>query len=274
MASYEKFSLKWKDFQENINSAFQTLREDSEFIDVTLACENANQVEAHKVVLAASSPFFCNLLKKNKHVHPLIYMRGLKLEDLVAIVDFLYYGEATIYQENLDTFLNIAGELDLKGLNGGEGGSEDGGREQETSPKLTKQPTIMNTDKRKEVSQPPQQNNTVLYPSDAKDQRNVKGVKALPKDKFSGELKDLDEKVNSMMGRCENMVKLSEGRMTKAYVCQVCGKEGLGNIIKHHIETIHLEGISIPCNICDHTVRSRKTLTEHKSRYHRNNTSY
>ena len=88
---------------------------------ITLACEDGYQVEAHKVILAASSPFFQNLLKTNRHAHPLIYMRMMKSEDLLAIVD-LYYGEANIYQENLDTFLNIAEELKLKGLNGTKGG--------------------------------------------------------------------------------------------------------------------------------------------------------
>ena len=41
----------------------------------------------------------------------------MKSEDLVAIVDFLYYGEANIYHANLDNFLNIVEELQLKGLN-------------------------------------------------------------------------------------------------------------------------------------------------------------
>ena len=45
-------------------------------------------------------------------------MRGVKSDDLLAIVDFLYSGEAKIYQENLDTFLAIAEELQLKGLMG------------------------------------------------------------------------------------------------------------------------------------------------------------
>ena len=76
------------------------------------------QVEAHKVILASSSPFFLNLLMRNKHPHPLIYMRGLKSEDLVAIVDFLYTGEANICQESLDTFIAVAEELQLKGLMG------------------------------------------------------------------------------------------------------------------------------------------------------------
>merc|ERR1712129_343076 len=98
------------------------LRGDSEFADVTLACEDGQQVDAHKVISASSSPFFLNLLMRNKHPHPLIYMRGLESEDLVAMIDFLYFGEANVFQENLDSFLAVAEELQLKGLM--ESGSE------------------------------------------------------------------------------------------------------------------------------------------------------
>ena len=114
----EKLCLQWNDFQDNIKSAFGILREDNDFADVTLACEDGQQVEAHKVILAASSPFFQKLLGRNKHPHPLIYMRGMKSDDLLAIVDFLYRGEANVFQENLDSFLAIAEELQLKGLMG------------------------------------------------------------------------------------------------------------------------------------------------------------
>ena len=114
----EKLCLKWNDFQENAISAFGTLRADREFTDVTLVCEDGQLVEAHKAILASSSPFFLNLLRRNKHPHPLIYMRGLKSEDLVAMTDFLYFGEANVYQENLDSFLAVAEELQLKGLMG------------------------------------------------------------------------------------------------------------------------------------------------------------
>ena len=82
----EQLCLQWNDFKENVNSAFGSLRNDKEFTDVTLACEDGQQVEAHKMVLIASSPFFLNLLKKNKHPHPLVFMRGVKFEDLVSMV--------------------------------------------------------------------------------------------------------------------------------------------------------------------------------------------
>ena len=101
----EKLCLQWNDFKDNVSSAFGDLRQDKEFTDVTLACEDGQKVEAHKVVLIASSPFFLNILKRNKHPHPLIYMRGVRPENLMSMVDFLYYGEANVYQENLDSFL-------------------------------------------------------------------------------------------------------------------------------------------------------------------------
>ena len=84
MPTSEKFCLRWNDFQENVNTAFSALRNDNDFIDVTLACQDGYQVNAHKVILTATSPFFQKLLKKKKHAHPLIYMSGMNKEELVS----------------------------------------------------------------------------------------------------------------------------------------------------------------------------------------------
>ena len=69
----EKLCLKWNDFQENVATAFENLKGDKDLSDVTLACEDGQQFEAHKVILVASSPFFHHLLKINRHAHPLHY---------------------------------------------------------------------------------------------------------------------------------------------------------------------------------------------------------
>ena len=62
MQSSEKLCLKWKNFQENLKSAFQGLRNDQDFADVTLVSEDGTQIETHKVILASSSPFFMDIL--------------------------------------------------------------------------------------------------------------------------------------------------------------------------------------------------------------------
>ena len=114
----EKLLLQWNEFQENASTAFGSLRDDPDFADVTLVCEDGQQVEAHKVILAASSLFFQNMLRRNKHPHPLIYMRGVKSDDLGAIVDFLYFGQVNIFEGSVDAFMAIANDLQIKGMTG------------------------------------------------------------------------------------------------------------------------------------------------------------
>ena len=44
-------------------------REDNEFADVTLSCEDNKQNEAHRVMLSITSDFFRNLIVTNNHPH-------------------------------------------------------------------------------------------------------------------------------------------------------------------------------------------------------------
>ena len=116
----EKFCLKWNEFETNVSTAFRELRDDKDFFDVTLACEG-NQLEAHKVILSACSPFFRGVLKRNPHNHPLLYLKGIKYEDVLAVLNFMYHGEVNIAQDELNSFLAVAEDLQVKGLtqNGG-----------------------------------------------------------------------------------------------------------------------------------------------------------
>jgi len=115
MGSSEKFCLRWNDFESNISGAFRELREDKDFFDVTLACDD-DQLQAHKVILSACSPFFRSILRRNRHEHPLLYLKGVKYADLVSVLDFMYHGEVNIAQEELNSFLAVAEDLQVKGL--------------------------------------------------------------------------------------------------------------------------------------------------------------
>ena len=90
-------------------------REDKDFFDVTLACENS-QIQAHKVVLSACSSFFRIVLKQNPHQHPLLYLKGVRYEDITSVLNFMYHGEVNVAQEELNTFLAVAEDLKVKGL--------------------------------------------------------------------------------------------------------------------------------------------------------------
>jgi len=116
MASSEKFCLRWNDFESNISVAFRDLREEKDFFDITLACDDSSQVQAHKVILSACSPWFRNVLRQNPHQHPLLYLKGVKYKELVSVLNFMYQGEVNVAQEELNSFLAVAEDLRVKGL--------------------------------------------------------------------------------------------------------------------------------------------------------------
>merc|ERR1711936_1322815 len=114
----DNFCLRWNDFESNISTSFRELRDDSEFFDVTLCCDNGTDiVPAHKVILAACSPLFRKILAHQKNQqNPLLYLKGIRLKELQAVLNFMYHGEVNVAQDSLNNFLAVAEELAVKGL--------------------------------------------------------------------------------------------------------------------------------------------------------------
>jgi len=213
-------------------------------------------VEAHKVVLAAASPFFLNILGQHKHPHPLIYMRGVTSEDMVAILDLIYLGEANVYQENLNFLLVLADELKLKGLNNRIDQEVDHDplifyKQEKTNNKKSEEFDIINT-----FHSTHESINRLQAPSDSPE--------AIKTTTPSDPLIFVDAEV--LKAQVKSMYRLGgPGRRQSKLVCTVCGKEGEYNIIKYHIEVNHIQGVSLPCSVCNMTFRSNKRLLEHNT---------
>ena len=261
MSISEKFCLKWNDFQENIISAFKYLREDSDLTDVTLACEGNQQIQAHKVILSASSPVFKTLLSTYKNQTPLIYMKGVTANHLTSIVDFIYYGEANVSQEDLNNFLALAEEFQLKGLTGNsplEGTGNTNSLEKSKSEKGEKKDRNTKQDTSNDASN---QNQTLE--TNEKDEKTFYGNELIPFNLSETFVlpshEELDQTIENMME------KNSEG-----WVCKRCGKlSKFKGDIKNHIEGKHIEGMEHPCNTCGKVYRSRNSLRNHKSVSHK-----
>ena len=263
MIRTEKISLKWEDFQENVTSAFGTLKESGDFVDVTLVCEDGQLVKAHRVILASTSPYFMSILGKSIHPQPLIYMRGVLFEDLVGIVDFLYSGETSVLQENLNRFLTLAQELKLKGLSGKDEDEEEGDGEEgeeEVEGEIHKKDkydgqVLVKKESKKECKV--QKNKPSADPNEATD-----GI-----DSVFVDPEGLAEKVNSFIATSEK--RLGESyRNEKASVCNVCGKEGSKSNIKGHIEAKHIIGTRHTCNFCSKMIKTRDGLRTHVKKLH------
>ena len=112
----EKFCLKWNEFEKNIRHSFRCLRKDKTLFDVTLATDDGHHVQAHRLILSAGSDFFGDIFSKCNQTNMLIYLKGVSKIDIENIADFLYDDEALVSQEQLNSFLETAQELKIKGL--------------------------------------------------------------------------------------------------------------------------------------------------------------
>ena len=115
-ANMEKLCLKWNDFESNIRKSVKDLRNVQKHFDVTIATDDGFLIKAHKIVLMAGSNFFTDVFMQTNHSDICVYLKGIQRVELEYVIDFLYNGEAYIAQEELNKFLEIAQELQVKGL--------------------------------------------------------------------------------------------------------------------------------------------------------------
>ncbi|XP_008192144.1 protein tramtrack, alpha isoform isoform X2 [Tribolium castaneum] len=111
----QQYCLRWNNHQPNFISVFSSLLNSESLVDVTLAAEGRH-LQAHKVVLSACSSYFQSLFTINPCQHPIVILKDVKFTDLKVMVDFMYYGEVNVSQEQLPHILKTAEMLKIKGL--------------------------------------------------------------------------------------------------------------------------------------------------------------
>ncbi|KAK8727983.1 hypothetical protein OTU49_009328, partial [Cherax quadricarinatus] len=117
MGSEQHYSLRWNDYTVKIVTAFQSLRDEEDFVDVTVACDG-HSYSAHKMVLSACSPYFRALLRANPCQHPIVILKDVGHVELERLLEFMYNGEVSIAQDQLAAFLKTAENLKIRGLAG------------------------------------------------------------------------------------------------------------------------------------------------------------
>ena len=275
MPSVEEFSLHWKDFKDNASQTFSHLGQSKEFADVTLACEDGEQVEAHKVILAGSSPFFLNILKRNNHAHPMIYMKGIDKQHILGMLDFIYKGEVRVPQDDLVEFLATADDLRVKGLI------------KATTDNMEVNPPIKEISDNIEIKPTAKEENlladTTVVTNDKNKTFELDLIEPSPTyglvedDPWNqlndcgsySDIKKLDERIKTIMSTTSENLTGNQARQGKVRKCNMCGRKGTYTNIKDHIEGKHITNISLPCNICMTVFNSRKSLWQHKHKKHK-----
>jgi len=254
----EKYCLKWNEFEANIRESFRKLREEERFFDVTLASDDGQRIQAHKM-----SSFFNDIFMKNDHKNMLIYLKGINSTELEQVTDFLYNGEAFITQEELNMFLDTAKDLKVKGLLGDLQG-------------------IGQNEPNKSMYQ---HNNEFIGKESECESEDSIAEESIVKESIIDSLEEQDESCrftkddifdsvkenrlalntnNQLDLQIEQMIEKNEG----LWKCKVCGRTAANKAhTRRHAET-HIEGISIVCHICNKTLSTRKGAREHISRGH------
>ena len=114
-----------------------------DYSDVTLVTEDKKQIKANISILSACSPIFRDILKKEKNCSTIMFLRGVQHSEIESILQFIYLGEATFYEERMDEFLAVAKSLEIKELCNAEVVTNN---EPEDEPSITKSETL-NEDK-------------------------------------------------------------------------------------------------------------------------------
>ena len=257
------------------------------------------QLGAHKLVLSTASPVFHDLLKNNPHPSPLIYMRGIKTEELQAIVDFVYCGQASVDRKDLAAFLALAAELQLKGLTDHSknnqklrGCEKAVGQSKKNAPGEDEIPkhgvgTIETDNESKtfgridnnrdneilktqfepfldcEEESPPSKSPSKMGVENFHHQIELTGTRLSPSS-IDGEI--FHQQIEVMMTRKSDTFLYDSKKV--AWTCNMCGKQGTHGQIKRHIEAKHITGVRHKCDLCHKTSKSRYALKVHKKRNH------
>lgn len=111
----QQFCLRWNEHTGTMVKVFKQMLDNQAFVDCTLACEG-KLIKAHKMILAACSPYLHTILEENTSKHPIIFLPHLKYSDIRALVDYMYCGEVYISFGHLPSLLKAAEVLRIKGL--------------------------------------------------------------------------------------------------------------------------------------------------------------
>ena len=235
------------DFKENLTNYFQLLQTDSSQCDVTLVSEDRKQISAHRTVLSAGSLFFRELLQHcSGYSRPMLYIRGAASAQLCSLLQFLYSGETSVQQEQVETFLQTAEDLKVVGL--------------------MRQQQIDNSQVKQEDSSEESDADTVVYSEITARTPHYEDMLSVSREAGQaggGQYVSMEHIYTDIHREEAGQVELVEG----LWSCKLCGhQEETRQEIDLHVKTSHKAAHT--CLYCSKTFRNKAALKLHKHKYH------
>ena len=113
----QKYDVNWHTYSDHLQGILQQMLSSNEFTDVTLVTDDDKQIQAHRNILSACSPVFKKILQScNTLNHTVIYLRGIRNSEMESLMQFIYMGKTSIYQDRVKEFLMVGNDLEIKDL--------------------------------------------------------------------------------------------------------------------------------------------------------------
>ncbi|XP_041973190.1 uncharacterized protein LOC121728923 isoform X2 [Aricia agestis] len=112
----QTFCLKWNHHKTNLVEILDALIKVETYVDCTLVVDDHVTFKAHRVVLAANSPYFQSILADVSMDHCSIIFPGVKDFEMRALLEYMYTGEVNVTQAQIPRIMRVAEQLEVKGL--------------------------------------------------------------------------------------------------------------------------------------------------------------
>ena len=298
----DTYNLTWDTYSDALRDMLRELYTSSDHADMSIITEDGTHFKVHKHILSFCSPVFREILTISKEHNPIIYLRGVKQEEMEQILKFMYLGEASLQLDKTNEFLSVAASLQIKELPNNIEESQVKAESDETAPDLL---TQTESSKSQDGENPVPPSN---WKSLVKDRfgeggtckpcgKYFAGVKRHVKVKHcdivkyeckycehkSSALSSLRTHVMSkhegakfMCDQCEFIASTPAGlyyhtnykHLGVQFPCDKCEKKFSKNQqLKIHVDSVHF-GKTYSCDLCDKKCPSKHDMLKHKARVH------
>ena len=266
-----KCTFRTKNFAPNLTTSLSYMLKENNFSDVTLVSDDEKSYQAHKFILSAASPVLKNIFLDNPHSHPLIYLRGIYHQELYSILTFIYLGEVNLCKKNIRRFLQIAKELQIRGLNEADvkvtnAADDNFNRNFNSKDKYE----LVNAERISSSLENPLKYESKTYPClqckyKASQISNLKRHQESIHKGIKYSCKKCKYQATQQIHLTRHQNSVHEG---VKYFCDQCEFQGTTyGGLKMHQRSIH-EGIKYPCQQCDYVVTRLATLNKHQKDVH------
>ena len=266
--SQEKFNLNWNSYTDHLREMLQEMMKTTELTDVTLVCDDKRQFKAHKIVLSACSTVFKSIINELPQNSSVIYLRGIQHQEMKSILEFIYLGAATFYQERMNEFLNVAKNLEIKEINKDVKFHYDN--------VFNEEPEVPGNEEHVEEDTELQTNTSENRKTDGRFYCGKCESSYTYKPDLIKHIKSKHEGAIFPCNQCDQQytvqkylaIHFRSKHEGVKYDCNQCDQQfSLRSNLAKHIKTQH-EGVKYDCNQCDYQATRKYILTSHKKLKH------